>query len=208
MTFLRGFSATLEDLCGDQAHMEILAERVFGFEEAVVGCAADEGFDAVAFYDDWGTQESLVISPELWRSFFKPRYKRQFDYAHARGLDVYFHSCGMIEEIIPDLIEIGVDMLNVSQPNLYDLPTLGARFRGRACFVCPISYQTTSITGSSDDIMREGERLVTNLAEAEGGFIGYVEEYGSIGMSEENYEACVRAFRTVQPVEHSRAGLT
>lgn len=204
MSFLRGFSSTLEDLCTETEKMERLADAVFGFEEAVISAAADEGFDAVAFFDDWGTQETLIVSPAQWRSFFKPRYQHQFDHAHARGLDVYFHSCGYIEEIIPDLIEIGVDLLNLSQPNLYDIEKIGALYRGQVCFVCPISYQTTSITGTPDEIFREAERLITNLAEAEGGFIGYVEEYSSIGMSQENYRACIEAFRTIEPVLHSR----
>lgn len=200
MSFLRGFASTLEDLCIEPEKIERLADLVFGFETGVIGRAAEEGFDAVAFYDDWGTQESLVISPALWRSFFKPRYQHQFELAHARGLDVYFHSCGYIEEIIPDLIEIGVDMLNLSQPNLYDMEKIGALYRGKVCFVCPISYQTTSITGTRDDIFREASRLITNLALPEGGFIGYVEAYHSIGLSDENYQACVEAFSTVQPV--------
>jgi uroporphyrinogen decarboxylase len=205
MSALRGFTSALEDLCSDPDHMNLLADRVFEFEDRVIGCAADEGFDGVSFYDDWGTQNGLIISPGQWRAFFKPRYQRQFDYAHARGLDVYFHSCGNIEEIIPDLIEIGVDMLNLSQPNLYDLEALGARLRGRVCFVCPISYQTTAITGTRDDIFREAERLVANLAEADGGFIGYVEEYHSIGMSAENYGSCIDAFRTVKPLHRGEA---
>jgi uroporphyrinogen-III decarboxylase len=195
MSFLRGFSASLEDLCIETEKMEQLADIVYGFEHAVITRAAEKGFDGVAFFDDWGTQETLIISPDQWRSFFKPLYKKEFDHAHAHGLDVYFHCCGYIEEIIPDLIEIGVDMLNLSQPNLYDIEKIGARFSGSVCFVCPISYQTTSITGTRSDIFREAGRLIRNLGTPDGGFIGYVEEYHSIGMSDENYQSCVDAFR-------------
>lgn len=59
----------------------------------------------------------FIISPSLWRDFFRPRYKHQFELAHMYGLDVYFHSCGYIYDIIPDLIDIGVDLLNLGQPN-------------------------------------------------------------------------------------------
>jgi uroporphyrinogen decarboxylase len=67
----------------------------------------DYGFDAVSFYDDWGTQSSLMVSPSLWRDFFKPRYKKQFELVRNSGLDVYFHCCGYIYDIIPDFIELG-----------------------------------------------------------------------------------------------------
>jgi hypothetical protein len=63
--------------------------------------------------------------------------------------------------------------------------------------VCPVSYQTTSITGTPDDIYRDVAQLVEHLGCFQGGLVGYVEEYHSIGMPEENYQACVQAFRTL-----------
>lgn len=195
MTFLRGFSDTMEDLYFDKENIEKLADVVFGFEEEVIKQIKDYGFDGVAFFDDWGTQTNLIISPVIWREFFKPLYQKQFDLCHAYGLDVYFHCCGYIYEIIPDFIEIGVDMLNLSQPNIFDLEKLGNDFRGKVCFVCPISYQTTSLSGSKDDIYSEAGNLIDNLSTKDGGFIAYVEEYHSIGLSDENYQNCINAFR-------------
>ena len=195
MSFLRGFSRLMVDLLDDRSGVEALADRVFGFEEEVIRQMPAHGMDGVAFYDDWGTQSGMIVSPGLWRELFKERYRRQFDLAHAGGLDVYFHTCGLVEELIPDLIEIGVDMLNLSQPNLYDIEALGRRYGGKACFVCPVSYQTTSITGTREQIFADVRLLVESLGRFDGGLIGYVEEYGSIGMSEQNYAACVAAFR-------------
>jgi len=195
MTFLRGFKNILEDLYFEREQVECLADLVFGFEEDVIHQLKGRGFDAVAFFDDWGTQTGLLISPVHWREVFKPRYLRQFALAHELGLDVYFHSCGQIGEIIPDLIEIGVDILNLSQPNLFDLVAIGEAYRGKVCFLCPISYQTTSLTGTKADIYRDAASLIQNLGTLHGGIIGYVEEYSSIGLSEENYWHCVNAFR-------------
>lgn len=195
MTFLRGFAGTLEDLYEEPEQLERLADLVFGFENAIIGQLREQGFHGVAFYDDWGTQNNLIISPAMWRAVFKPRYRQQFDLVHENGLDVYFHSCGAIQEIIPDLIEIGVDMLNLSQPNLFNIEELGRLYGGKVCFVCPVSYQTTAISGSQADIYREVRRLVDSLGSLQGGLIGYVEEYQSIGMSLDNYQACVRAFQ-------------
>lgn len=194
MTFLRGFEDTLCDLCSEPEALEPLADGVFGFEEEVIREAAGKGFSAVAFFDDWGTQDNLMISPKLWREYFKPRYKKQFDLCHALGMDVYFHCCGYIQDIIGDFIELGVDMLNISQPNLFDMEKLGREFGGKVCFICPVSYQTTSISGTRADIFRDVKLLRDNLGCYNGGLIGYVEEYSSMGMSEENYQACKDAF--------------
>ncbi len=198
MTLLRGFENTLSDLYIEPDISNRLADMVFGFEEDIIRQLKGYGFDGVAFYDDWGTQNNLIISPVKWREFFKPRYKKQFDLAHSYGLDVYFHSCGYIYDIIPDLIEIGVDMLNLSQPNIFSLEELGNDFRGKVCFVCPISYQTTSLFGTGEEIYNEARRLYSCLGSPKGGFIGYVEEYSSIGMSDENYNNCINAFRSLK----------
>ena len=195
MTFLRGFENTLMDLYTDRENLEKLADIVFGFEEDIIAQLGDYDVDAVAFADDWGTQDSLIISPNMWREFFKPRYKKQFDFAHEQGLHVYFHCCGYIAEIIPDLIEIGVDMLNLSQPNIFDIKKLGEEFGGKTCFVCPVSYQTTSLFGSKAEIYEDVRALVENLGCFDGGLVGYVEEYHSIGLSDENYHNCINAFR-------------
>jgi hypothetical protein len=151
MSFLRGFSELLVDLVERPWEAERLADLVFGFEGEVLRQLPAHGFHGAAFYDDWGTQDSLILSPALWRRRFRPRYRRQFE--------------------------------------------LGRRYAGRVCFVCPVSYQTTAISGTEEDIRREVGRLVRNLGRGGGGLIGYVEEYSSIGMSEANYRACIRAFR-------------
>ena len=195
MTFQRGFTNTLEDLYLDRENIERLADAVFGFEAEVIKQLKAYGFDAVAFFDDWGTQTNLIVSPALWNDFFKPRYKKQFDLVHQYGMDVYFHCCGQIEAIIPGLIEAGVDILNLSQPNIFDIERLGREFGGQVCFLCPISYQTTSLSGTKDDIFAEAKRLIDNLGCFNGGFIGYVEEYHSIGLTDENYQNCINAFR-------------
>ncbi len=196
MSFLRGFAPLLVDLQTDRPPVERLADIVFGFEEEVIRRLPGQGFDAVSFYDDWGTQGGLICAPALWRDFWKPRYARQFALAHQQGLDVYFHCCGAVAELVPDLVEIGVDLLNLGQPNLFDIDALGRTFGGRVCFVMPVSYQTTSISGTREDIFRVVKSYGENLSRG-GGLIGYIEEYASIGLSESNYQACIAAFRAL-----------
>ena len=194
ISILHGFENTLTDIYAAPANIEQLADQIFGFEEEIIRESSSRGFSAVGFFDDWGTQNNLIISGEKWREFFKPRYKRQFDLCHSLGLQVYFHCCGYIYDIIGDFIEIGVDMLNISQPNVFDIEKLGKNFGGKVCFVCPVSYQTTSLSGTKEEIYAEVRRMKDNLGCYNGGLIGYVEEYKSIGLSDENYNHCKTAF--------------
>jgi uroporphyrinogen-III decarboxylase len=210
-TLLRGFENSMEDLLGAPHEFASLFDVILAFECDLIRLAARHGFDGVHFADDWGTQTGLMISPALWRRVFQPRYQRQFELTHELGLHVWFHCCGNITQICPDLHEAGVDVLNISQPNVVDIDELGRRLRGKQCFMTPISYQTVSVQGTPAQIYAEAERLWERLGTNRGGLVGYVEEYGCMGMSEENYRACAEAFRRLRPASrltyrHSTSG--
>jgi hypothetical protein len=194
-TLLRGFENSMMDFLVEPERFAWLMELIVDFECDMMALVARRGFHGIHFADDWGTQNGLMIAPPLWRKLFKPYYRRQFARAHELGLHVWFHCCGNFAEIAPDFHEIGVDVLNISQPNVVDLPPLAARLRGQQCFLMPISYQTVSISGTAAEIYAEAQRLYDLLGTPRGGFIGYVEEYGCMGMSRDNYVACADAFR-------------
>jgi len=193
-TLLRGFAEAMQDFLLDADGFAVLMDRILDFECELMRIAAGHGFHGIHFADDWGTQSGLMISPALWRRLFKPRYAHQFALAHELGLHVWYHCCGEFLPIMEDFHEIGVDVLNIAQPNVNDVANVGRRLRGRQCFMVPISYQTVSIQGTPEEIYAEARRLYHCLATRQGGFIGYVEEYGVMGMSEENFRACGDAF--------------
>jgi uroporphyrinogen decarboxylase len=193
-TLLRGFADAMQDFLLDPEGFAVLMDRIVDFECELMCMAARHGFHGIHFADDWGTQSGLMVSPALWRRLFKPRYARQFALARQQGLQVWYHCCGEFLAIMEDFHEIGADVLNVAQPNVNDIAEVGRRLRGRQCFMVPISYQTVSIQGTPEEIHAEARRLYDGLAAAQGGFIGYVEEYHVMGMSEENYRACGEAF--------------
>ena len=163
MSFIRGYGNLLEDFHLNRGRAEDLADLVFEVENGIIRLMKAHGFDAVSLWDDWGTQSGLIVSPKMWREIFKPRYIEQVRVAHSCGLDVFFHTCGLVYPIIPDLIEIGYDMLNLGQTDINDIERLGRDFGGKVCFVAPISYQTTSLSGTVEDIYREGRRLIDSL---------------------------------------------
>ena len=193
-TFIRGFEGFLEDIYIDEENANRLLDMVFGFEEDVIRNYCKYDIDAVSFFDDWGTQKSLMINPEKWREMFKPRYKKQFDIIHAAGKHVLFHCCGQISEIIDDFIEIGADILNLNQPDLFGIENMKEKYGGRVCFCCPVDHQTVAITGTDTEIFQYVDRLNSNLNSSSGGYIGYVEEYHTCGMTEDGYQSIKKAF--------------
>jgi uroporphyrinogen decarboxylase len=198
-TLLRGFENAMQDFLLAPEGFSALMDRIIGFECELMRMAARHGFHGIHFADDWGTQTGLMISPVSWRRVFKSRYAAQFSLAHKLGLHTWYHCCGQFLPIMEDFHQIGVDVLNISQPNVNDIGEAGRRLRGRQCFLMPISYQTVSIQGTPDEIHAEAQRLYRHLAVPDGGFIGYVEEYSVMGMSQQNYCACGEAFRGLTP---------
>jgi len=196
--FLRGFANALMDFKLEREKACFLLDKIFEFENEVIKISAQYGFNGIHFADDWGTQKALIINPDMWRELFKPYYKIQFKLVHDLGMHVWFHSCGNITSIIPDFHEIGVDVMNISQPNVVDIHQIGKLLKGKQCFMVPISYQTVSINGTPQDIEAEAKRLYSELGTHKGGFIGYIEEYSVMGMSEENYKACIASFKNLE----------
>lgn len=160
----------------------------------VIAQYAQAGVDAIMFPEDWGTQTSLMIRPQTWRGMFKPGYVRLCRVAHELGLRVFMHSCGKITDIIPDLIEAGVDVLQFDQPRLHGIDTL-ARFRGRVTFWCPVDIQTTLQSLDQGAIEGEARELLVKLGGPDGGFIaGYYGDNVSIGLDPHWQDVACRTF--------------
>ena len=98
-------------LCGmalSEPQINVLADRIIEYHMEDVRRAIASGADGISFGDDYGTERGMLMNPGLWRSFFKPRLRELFRPAVDAGLDIVFHSCGMVMPILPDLREIGV----------------------------------------------------------------------------------------------------
>lgn len=196
VTFLRGFENALVDHYEEPEKLFYLADRVMEFENGLIEEFAARGADAVMFGDDWGTQRALMIDPALFRREWKPRYRRQFDLAKKHGMKVFFHSCGYVWDILGDLIDIGADLLNLNQPDIFGVDRLADEFGGKVTFLCPVDHQTVALRGTRGEIFDYAKRLIDRLGCFHGGFIANIEDYPSMGMSEENYQAICEAFET------------
>jgi uroporphyrinogen decarboxylase len=118
---------------------------------------AEAGVDFIYTGDDVGTERAMLISPATWRRFLKPRLARVIAAARAVRPDipVFYHSDGYCEPIIPELIEIGVTILNPVQPECMDPAELKRRFGDRLAFWGTVGTQTTMPFGTPDDVRRE-----------------------------------------------------
>lgn len=140
--FLRGMENAFEDLYVSPTEVGRLLDALTEYHvELVRAWGRLPGVDAVFLTDDWGTQSAMMISPGKWRTLFFPRYRRLCDAAHASGLDVVFHSCGHVSEIIGDLIDAGVDVIDPLQPEAMDLNQVAREFGGKVAFAGGLSDQ-------------------------------------------------------------------
>ena len=168
---LRRIDNILADLLLEEDMVLRLLEKVETLSAELVKKAAWVGFDGVIVYDDWGTQNSLMISPVLWRKVFKPVYARIIKEAHNCGMKFFMHSCGYVYEIIEDFIEIGVDVLQFDQPELIGVERLAGEFGGRVTFWSPVDIQKVMRTGSKEEIQAEARKMMCCFGKFRGGFI-------------------------------------
>ena len=186
MQFLRGTEDLFIDLGYGTGEVYRLRGMLHEFFVREMEMWAKTDVDGVSFMDDWGSQGALLISPDLWRSFYKPLYKDYCDILHSAGKFVFFHSDGNIEAIYPDLIEMGVDAVN-SQLFCMDIEGLAQRYRGKITFWGEIDRQNVLPFGTPDDVRAAVRRVRKALDDGRGGVIAQC-EWG-INNPRENIEA-------------------
>ena len=97
----------------------------------VIAAVAQLLLASVSFADDLGSMQQGLITPDLWRKFYKPSYKKYCDLIHEGGAKSWMHSDGAIDEIIPDLIEVGLDILDPVQAECVDIEAVAPVVKGR-----------------------------------------------------------------------------
>jgi hypothetical protein len=128
MQSLRPFDDVLIDIAQDTPEINRLADRLVEYNAALIDNALALGVDAISVGDDFGTQQALMLSPKTWRRFFLPRYRTLFEPVKQAGKRIFFHSCGQVRNILPDLRALGVDAV-WPQLQIYDLPALARTCR-------------------------------------------------------------------------------
>jgi uroporphyrinogen decarboxylase len=181
----RVYSAFVQRL--HEAELEVHRRRC-----AIAGRYAD----VCHWWDDFASQQSLLISPKLWRQHIKPYLAEQFRVARENGMLVFFHSCGAVRPVLPDLIEMGASALVVFQTRArgMDAESIAREFGGHLAFYGGVDVQHLLSFGTPEQVADEVQRNVRAFGRC-GGYIVANSHHGVETIRGENLEAMCRTAR-------------
>ncbi len=152
--YMRGMENLMCDMISEDPMAEALLDRVTEISVTRAVSFAKAGADALFLGDDVGMQRTIMMSEGLYSEWLKPRLKRVIDAVRAVKPDIliFYHSCGHVTELIPYLIEAGVDVLNPVQPECMDFREVYCRFGERLSFHGTVGTQSVMPFGTPEDV--------------------------------------------------------
>lgn len=170
--YLRGMDQFLIDMLEDEDMTQAMLERITHIQCGFARRLAQCGIDMIVYGDDVGSQRGMMMSPRQWRHWLKPTMQRAIAAAKKVKPDMlaFYHSDGDIRDIIPELIEIGVDVLNPVQPECMDPREMKARYGDRLSFWGTIGTQTTLPFGTPGQV-RQAVREMIDTVGVGGGLV-------------------------------------
>jgi uroporphyrinogen decarboxylase len=195
---LRGMENLFIDMLEAPSFVDELLDAICDYNVALVEQAVAYDIDAVYFGDDWGSQRGLLMGRKSWERYLKPRLARQYAAAKRAGKFVAIHSCGKVQEVFPDLIEIGLDCFNPFQPEVMDVFAVKERYRGRLAFYGGISTQQLLPYGSPAEVREKVAELLERLGKS-GGYIASPAHAIPGDAPAENIHAMIEVLRNQKP---------
>lgn len=190
LTYLRGFENFMLDVAEGRPELDKLIGIAENYWFEVVRRWGDIGVDVIGFGDDLGLQQALPISPDSWRKYIKPSYKRIFSYCRSNGVYIYLHTDGYIVDIIPDLIECGVSTLN-PQDLVNGLDNIRRLAKGKVFIHLDIDRQKITVFGTPEEIDAHILNCIRTLGSPQGGLSMIWEVYPATPL--ESIEAAAKA---------------
>jgi len=162
---LRGMTEFFSDIAFNPHFAARLLDRITAIRSFQARRFAEAGVDMIKIGDDVGTQRAMLMSPKMYREWFKPRHKAVIDAARnvRPEIPVCYHTDGNCWDIIPDLIDIGVTVLNPVQPECLDLAAVKKRFGDKLVFWGGIGTQTTMPFASAEEVYLKVQRTIDVL---------------------------------------------
>jgi uroporphyrinogen decarboxylase len=169
--FLRGIEGFLSDLAGNKKYAKNLLDFIIHKNMVMIeNILSYDQIDGILLGSDWGSQLNLLMSPACWRELIKPGEQMEYNLIKSAGKDIWIHSCGNIERIIPDLVEMGIDVLNPVQPEAMNIAELKRNFGSKITFWGGISTQQTLPYGTPKQVKEETLSIRTKMSKG-GGYI-------------------------------------
>jgi len=147
-----------------------LMDRICEYNLKIIDIACQYDIDGVHFGDDWGQQCGLIMGPQCWHEFIRPRMERMYRRVKDHGLLVSQHSCGDVSELFPTLIEIGLDVYQTFQPEIYDICTVKEKYGEKLCFWGGISTQRL-LPFESPGVVAATTKKIIDIMGKGGGYI-------------------------------------
>ncbi len=193
---LRGLQRMMMDLIEKPALVERILDIPYRYHLTAAQTLVEMGVDMIWLGDDVGSQQGMVMSPDMWRRLLKPRlaeFIRTLKEINP-DLKVAYHSCGNITAIVEDLVAIGLDVLNPIQPACLNLDHLAEAYGDKLCFWGSIDEQQTLPFGTPDEVGREVASRIEVLGQ-NGGLILGPTHHVQLDTPLENFWAMVEAIK-------------
>lgn len=170
MIGLRGFENLMTDIGTGSPDLIKLRDGIVSHHLKLINRLLELNPDCIGFADDWGSQQSLLINPASWREIFLPAYKTLFSIVKEYGKHIFFHTDGYTIDILPDLVEAGVNLFWVDL-TVNGLSALRERLGGKVCFQGLTDVQFIMKNGTPDEVREHAKNLIAALGTFNGGFI-------------------------------------
>lgn len=167
---LRSMPELLVDMLEAPSFVDQLFDRLTEFNLGILEEVLRWPIDGVLFGDDWGQQRGLLFGRRLWQRFIKPRLAEMYAVVRRAGKAVMIHSCGKVQELFPELIELGLEVFNPFQPDVMDPAEMKRQYGNRLTFYGGVSVQSLLPRGTPQQVWEQVRRL-RDIAGRGGGFI-------------------------------------
>jgi len=193
---LRGFEQLMFDFFHNSELVDYLFRQLAMISSESVAILARAGVDVICLDDDVGEPTRMMIGPDLWRRFLKDPFTQMIGRARAVNptIQILYHSDGNIEQIIPDLIEIGVNAINPVQPDVMDPARLKEEYGSKLAFWGTVGTASDWTYGSPDTITSEVKERIETVGDGGGLVIGPAYDLEP-GVKWENVLAFIEAVR-------------
>ncbi|MEN6313843.1 MAG: uroporphyrinogen decarboxylase family protein [Clostridiaceae bacterium] len=191
---LTGMENLLINMLIEPEFVENLLDSILEHNLKVIDIALEYDIDGFHFGDDWGQQKGLIMGPDCWRRFIKPRVAKMYERVKNKGKFVSQHSCGDISEILPDLIDMGLDVYQTFQPEIYDIGKVKKEYGSNLTFWGGISTQRLLPFAAPEEIKSVTREIIKILGK-DGGYIAAPTHSVPGDVPPENIVALIDAFQ-------------